>query len=73
MRGGRRSNLAGLITLLVSVWLIVGAVAGGQRHYYASAPTNCASTATIAAWPLNYVGMNPKVGDCHVDLPQPSP
>ncbi|MRH90717.1 hypothetical protein GFY24_25315 [Nocardia sp. SYP-A9097] len=77
MRSGRRSGMAGLVTLLVFTWLIIGAVAAGQRHYYDSAPTNCASTGTIAVTiatgPLNYLGMNPKVGDCHVDIPQPSP
>ena len=37
-------------------------------------PQNCASLGTIAVTvlvgPLNYAGVNPKVGDCH--LPQPS-
>jgi len=49
-------------------------VAAGQRHYYDSAPTNCATGGTIAitviAGPLNYLGVNPKVADCQV--PQPS-
>lgn len=78
-RGGSRSGMgiAGIVTVLVFVWLIIGAIAAGQRHYYDSAPTNCASTGTIAetivAGPLNYLGMNPKVADCHVDVPQPSP
>ncbi|GAB0103949.1 hypothetical protein JMUB6875_29230 [Nocardia sp. JMUB6875] len=78
MRGGSRSTtgIAGIVALLLFVWLIIGAVAAGQRHYYDSAPTNCASTGTIAvtivAGPLNYLGMNPKIGDCHVDVPQPS-
>ncbi|MFI5778936.1 hypothetical protein [Nocardia sp. NPDC051570] len=76
MRGGRRSRLTSIIVVLVFVWLVVGAIAGAQRHYYTSAPTSCASTgtiaATIAAGPLNYLGMNPKVGNCHVDMPQPS-
>ena len=47
------------------VWLIIGAIAAGQRGYYGSAKTNCASFATIIvtilAGPLNYVGANPKV------------
>ncbi|WP_375336165.1 hypothetical protein [Nocardia sp. SYP-A9097] len=79
MRGGRRSSmgLAGIVAVLLFVWLIIGAVAAGQRHYYDSAPTNCASTGTIAvtifAGPLNYMGVNPKIADCQVDLPQPSP
>ncbi|MRH93396.1 hypothetical protein GFY24_39300 [Nocardia sp. SYP-A9097] len=70
-------GLAGIVAVLLFVWLIIGAVAAGQRHYYDSAPTNCASTGTIAvtifAGPLNYMGVNPKIADCQVDLPQPSP
>jgi membrane protein YdbS with pleckstrin-like domain len=60
--------------LLVVVWLIVGVIAVGQRGYFTHATQNCASAGTIAvtviAGPLNYVGVNPKVTDCHV--PQPS-
>lgn len=79
MRGRSRSSIGigGMLALLLFVWLIIGAVAAGQRHYFDSQPTNCAGTstiaATIAAGPLNYLGMNPKVADCHVDVPQPSP
>ena len=51
--------------VLLLVWLIIGAIAGGQRHYYDSSTTNCAKagtiTATILAGPLNYVGVNPKI------------
>jgi len=71
------TRTGGLLGVVVIAWLIIGAVAGGQRHYYDSAPTNCAGTGTIAetvlAGPLNYAGMNPKVNDCHVNVPQPSP
>jgi membrane protein YdbS with pleckstrin-like domain len=63
-----------VLALLVLVWLIVGAVAAGQRGYFTHAAQNCASAGTIAvtviAGPLNYVGVNPKVTNCHV--PQPS-
>ncbi|WP_067712252.1 hypothetical protein [Nocardia yamanashiensis] len=66
-----------LMGVLLLVWLIIGAIAAGQRDYFGSAPTNCAGAGTIAltivAGPLNYLGMNPKVDDCHVDVPQPSP
>ena len=31
-----------IVTLIVLIWLIVGAVAAGQRGYYSSSPTNCA-------------------------------
>lgn len=74
IRGSRGTSLVGVIVL---VWLIIGVIAGAQRDYYDSAPTNCASTGTIAvtiiAGPLNYLGLNPKVEDCNVDAPQPSP
>nr|WP_254205786.1 hypothetical protein [Nocardia alni] len=71
-----RSPIARIVSALILIWLIIGAIAGWQRHYYDSAPTNCASTGTIAvtiiAGPLNYLGMNPKVADCHINVPQPS-
>jgi hypothetical protein len=60
-------------TLLLVVWLIIGAIAGGQRHYYSSSNANCAKAGTIAvtilAGPLNYFGVNPKI---NCQLPQPS-
>jgi membrane protein YdbS with pleckstrin-like domain len=69
----RRSGISRIIGILVIVWLIVGAIAAGQRGYYGSAKSNCASFATIAvtilAGPLNYVGVNPKV---HCKVPEPS-
>ena len=59
--------------VLIIVWLIVGAIAAGQRHYYGSSDPSCSRAgniaATIAAGPLNYVGVNPKI-DCKV--PEPS-
>lgn len=76
--GSRRSyrSSTSLVGVIVFVWLIIGVIAGAQRDYYDSAPTNCASTSTIAvtiiAGPLNYLGVNPKVDDCNVDVPQPS-
>jgi hypothetical protein len=49
---------------VVVVWLIIGAIAAGQRGYYSRSSTNCAQGGTIAvtilAGPLNYVGVNPK-------------
>ena len=66
----RGSSLAGIILV---IWLIIGAVAAGQRGYYKSEPTNCAGIGTvlvtIVAGPLNYLGVNPKI-TCA--LPQPS-
>ncbi len=60
-------------SLILVIWLIIGAIAGGQRHYYSSSPANCAKAGTIAvtvlAGPLNYVGVNPKLS---CQLPKPS-
>jgi hypothetical protein len=60
-------------SVILVVWLIIGAIAGGQRNYYSGSDANCAKAGTIAvtilAGPLNYVGVNPKVS-CHV--PEPS-
>ena len=62
-----------LSTLLV-IWLIIGALAGWQRHYYSGSDASCAKAGTIAvtilAGPLNYLGVNPKISACTV--PQPS-
>jgi hypothetical protein len=61
-------------TLVLIVWLIIGAIAAGQRHEYTSQPRNCnqAATAavTILAGPLNYLGVDPKISCSR--LPQPS-
>jgi hypothetical protein len=74
----RRSSgtrLGPVVATLVLVWLVIGAIAAGQRHYYGgkSKPT-CAKVSTIAvtivAGPLNYLGANPKV-KCPT-VPQPS-
>jgi len=60
-------------SVLLVVWLIIGAVAAGQRHYYSGSATNCAKAGTIAvtiiAGPLNYIGVNPKIS---CKTPQPS-
>ncbi len=66
---------SGLLSLLVVIWLIIGAVAAGQRGYYGSDRDVSCKTAgttivTILAGPLNYVGANPKI-DCD-DIPEPS-
>jgi hypothetical protein len=64
---------AGSIVLIV--WLIIGAIAGYQRHYYNTSDANCTAAGTIAvtilAGPLNYVGVNPKVA-CSPTPPEPS-
>ena len=51
--------------VLLVVCLLIGAIAGGQRHYYDSSTTNCAKaaaiTVTVLTGPLNYAGVNPKI------------
>jgi hypothetical protein len=60
-------------SIILVVWLVIGAIAGGQRHYYSSSSANCAKAGTIAvtilAGPLNYMGVNPQL---KCSLPQPS-
>ena len=52
-------------TILLVIWLIIGVVAAGQRHYFGSSSPSCAKASTIAvtvaAGPLNFAGVNPKV------------
>jgi len=59
--------------VLLVVWLAIGAVAAGQRHYYNGPANNCVKVGTIAltivAGPLNYFGVNPKTS---CKAPQPS-
>ena len=58
--------------IILIVWLIIGAIAGSQRHYYNGSSASCAKTGTIAvtvlAGPLNYIGVNPKIS-----CPAPKP
>ena len=67
----RRGSRIG--SLLLLAWLVIGVIAAAQRGYFSSGDTSCASAATIAvtiaAGPLNYVGVNPRI---QCELPQPS-
>jgi len=72
--GGSISEVAMRIaTGLVVIWLIIGVLAAVQRDYFSGSAANCARAgtilATIAAGPLNYVGVNPKI---KCTIPQPS-
>jgi hypothetical protein len=62
--------------LFVVLWLIVGAAAAFQRGYFDDDNTSCFKASTVAvtvlAGPLNYLGVNPKVKNCDVPVPQPS-
>jgi hypothetical protein len=57
-----------LASVLILVWLLIGAVAAGQRHYYTTSSADCAGAGTIAVTllfgPANYLGGNPKL-TCH--------
>ena len=60
-------------SLILIIWLIIGAIAAGQRHYFNESANSCVKVGTIAltivAGPLNYVGVNPKISCV---APQPS-
>jgi membrane protein YdbS with pleckstrin-like domain len=62
-----------IASIVIVIWLIIGAVAATQRDYFKSSDNNCRKTSdavlTVVAGPLNYVGVNPKV---KCKLPQPS-
>ncbi len=68
--------MARLISVLLIIWLVIGAVAAYQRDYFANDDTNCAEVGnialTIVAGPLNYTGVNPKVDCDKARLPEPS-
>jgi len=73
-RDVRSGGVTRIVWVLLVVWLLIGLLAAGQRHYFSGSAQNCAKAGTIAvtivAGPLNYIGVNPKVASCHV--PQPS-
>ena len=59
---------------VVFVWVVIGALAAWERAYFQKLPTDCAHVATIAgvisAGPLNYLGLNPRLDSCHMQLPR---
>lgn len=77
MHGADHAGYSALMrigSLLLVVWLVIGAIAAAQRGYFSHDNSSCASAGTtvvtILAGPLNYVGVNPKVHNCTV--PQPT-
>ena len=60
-------------TLILFLWLIIGAAAAGQRGYFGTSNFGCTQGATvavtIAAGPLNYIGLIPKIS---CTAPKPS-
>ena len=73
MRRSGANPAISIVTALLLVWLLIGAVAAAQRGYFSGSSTNCAKVSTtvvtILAGPLNYVGVNPKIA---CEVPQPS-
>ena len=54
-----------VLLVVLSVWLLIGALAAWQRNYYTASSANCAGVGTIlvtiAFGPVNYLGGNPKL------------
>jgi hypothetical protein len=52
-------------TVILLLWLIIGAAAAGQRGYYNPTRLGCTNVATIVATfavgPLNYIGVDPVI------------
>ncbi|MDC5697255.1 hypothetical protein OO014_08290 [Intrasporangium calvum] len=69
----RRRSRASISTIVLVIWLLIGALAAFQRGYFGSAEPSCSrigsAALTIIAGPLNYLGLDPQIG-CSV--PQPS-
>lgn len=59
-------------SMLLVAWLFIGGFAAGQRGDYHGSIGSCSRAgtiaATIAAGPLNYVGVNPRI-NCTVPPP----
>jgi hypothetical protein len=53
-----------LVWVILFGWLVIGALAAGQRNYYTAKYVDCSGvgtiTATILFGPVNYLGGNPK-------------
>ncbi len=62
-------------TLILLLWLVIGAAAAGQRGDF-SGTLSCSQGATIAltivAGPLNYVGLDPTISCAVPTAPKPS-
>jgi hypothetical protein len=59
-------------SVLFVIWLFIGGIAAGQRGDFLRPIINCSRAgtiaATIAAGPLNYMGVDPRI-DCTVPPP----
>ena len=51
--------------VVLFVWLLIGALAAGQRNYYTASSANCSGVGTILVTilfgPVNYLGGDPKL------------
>jgi len=60
-------------TVILFLWLIIGAAAAGQRGYFSASTLDCTAGATMAltivAGPLNCVGLDHKIS---CTAPKPS-
>ncbi|WP_076264114.1 hypothetical protein [Intrasporangium flavum] len=69
----RRRTGTRITSIVVLVWLLIGVVAAFQRGYFGSSAPSCSRVAsaavTIVAGPLNYVGLDPRIG---CTTPKPS-
>lgn len=69
----RKGRVISLTTILVIIWLAIGALAAAQRHPVSDGIAGCSrvtsTVVTIAVGPLNYTGVNPRIA-CR--MPQPS-
>jgi len=53
------------VWIVLFVWVLIGALAAGQRNYYNSSSGNCSGVGTIVVTilfgPINYLGGDPKL------------
>ena len=70
-------SFGSLVSVLLVVWLLIGAFAAFQRGYFGDdKDVKCAEVGdtvlTIVAGPLNYMGVNPKIKCRTPSVPKPS-
>ena len=66
-----------IVSLVLILWFVIGAVAAGQGGCLGNADGSCTGVGTtgvtVLAGPLNYVGVNPEVNHCALPQASPSP
>ena len=48
-----------LFWVLILIWLLIGAAAAGQRHYYTTSSADCAGVGTIAVTVMASIKLRP--------------